>query len=525
MKYSIYYLIIFTLLFGGCSKEWIEDVEPQGRILEVNFYQNEAELNSAMIAVYNALKNQYWQGGWSGFHPYASFPSDDAAVHGGGRTDRPEFWDIYDYNVTPLTAGVIQLWSRSYYGIFRANVVIGRADPATQTGKEAIAEAKMLRALFNFDLVRYFGEVPLVDHVLLPSEYLQPKVDKKVIFDLIVSDLQAAAIDLPVSRSGADRYRATKYAALGYLGKVYVYMASPGYNYGSEYYDEAATVLKQVIDESPYELEEDFSQIWWYGNEFNKETLFEYCYSLTDASDRWGNGSDGTGNVIQQLCGPRGITGGDGTILAGWGFDMVSTDLVNQYKIQGDTNRLQATTMAEWQLVEKGYIINERNEDYSGYYCNKRMTWAALNPRGAAWGWGNNERVLRLGDIYLLYAEALASKTSPDEATAKVYVNLLRNRASGALTTENDLDDYDLGTIDDVMADQGLSLLEAIKLERRLELAMEFNRFFDLVRWDELKDNEILKLRRNFDPAKTHFPIPQSEIDASEGTLTQNDPY
>jgi hypothetical protein len=304
----------------------------------------------------------------------------------------------------------------------------------------------------------------------------------------------------------------TKYAAHGLLGKVYVYMASPFYNLGTAYYDSAATQLKLVIDEGPYALESDFSQVWRFDNEFNDETLIEMSYGYGEG-EFWDGGAETQGNVIQQLTGPRGMLwtagaiGGD-TINNGWGFDMVTQDLVDEFKAQADSVRLQGTVLAEWKLVEWGLTSIEKNEAYTGYYTMKRMTWRAQNPTGLVWAYNNNERILRLSDIYLLYAEALSQ--SGNDAEAIVNIDIVRARAG-------------LGSISQVMTDQSIDLYTAIKLERRLELAQEAQRFFDLVRWGDA--GTVLGPLGFTANKHEHYPIPQVEIDDSNGALIQNPNY
>ncbi len=507
MKYTILLLITLSIALGGCSDEWLNDVEPQGKLLEVNYYQSQDEMEKGLISIYNVFKNQYWQGVWSSWYMLSSLPSDDALAVGGGRADRPEFWEAYDYATTPISSGLVQVWNRPYYGIYRANVIIDRVDPnGGDINKVMIAEAKMLRAYFYFELVRYFGEVPLIDHVLTPAEFDQAKVSKEEIFELIVQDLKDASVYLPKRWTGANAYRMTKYAAHGLLGKTYMYMASPFFNIqGADYYELAKTELKKVIDEGDYTLEPDYNMIWWYGNEFNNETLIEMSYGYTE-SDGWGNGGDITSNVIQQLQGPRGINSND-TLSAGWGFDMVTQNLVDEYRTQGDSVRLHGTALAEWQMREWGINSFDVQEDYSGFYSNKRATWKLLNPGSAPWGWSNNERILRLADIYLLYAEAL--NQTGDDATARTYVDIVRTRSN-------------LGSITEVESSQSLDLFAAIKLERRLELAQEGQRFFDLIRWN---DAETVLGSAGYTEKNAHYPIPQEEIDNSNGVLIQNPLY
>lgn len=513
MKIRILILVSMIVIFGGCSDEWLNDIEPQGKLLEVNYYETESEIKNGLVSIYSMYKNQYWQGVWSSWYLAASIPSDDAVPHGGGRGDRPEIWAMDDYAVTPITEGLESLWDRSYYGIYRSNVLIQRVDvTARESNKNMVAEAKMLRALFNFDLVRYFGEVPLIDHTLTAEEYDQSKNSKEEIYQFIVKDLKDAAEDLPVSWTGEDKYRMTKYAAHGLLGKVYMYMASPFYDLGAAYYDSAATQLKLVIDDGPYTLEPDYNLIWWYDNEFNNETLIEMSYAY-GSGEYWAGGAESESNVIQQLTGPRGLLWDAAaphkdTLVNGWGFDMVTQDLVDEYRLQGDSVRLHGTALAEWQLKEFGVDTLDHNEAYTGYYTNKRATWTLQNPDRGVWSWGNNERILRLADIYLLYAEAL-NRTGND-GDAIINADIVRTRAG-------------LGSIADVMSDQGIDLYAAIKLERRLELAQEAQRFFDLVRWGDA--GTVLGPLGFVEGKNEHYPIPQVEIDDSNGALIQNPAY
>ena len=249
--------------------------------------------------------------------------------------------------------------------------------------------------------------------------------------------------------------------------------------------------------------------VWWYGNEFNNETLIEmsYVFGSGAAAPFFDGDEDSEGNVMQQLNGPRGINSND-SLIAGWGFDMVTQDLVDEYRLQGDSVRLHGTTLAEWQWKLLGITNWDENEAYTGYYTKKRITWTETNPNGLNWGWNTNERILRLADIILLYAEAMNQTGNDPEAIT--YADMVRTRAG-------------LGSISQVMTDQGIDLYAAIKLERRLELAQEAQRFFDIVRWG---DGATVLGPLGFTANKNeHYPIPQVEIDDSNGALIQNEPY
>ncbi|MCG8685518.1 MAG: RagB/SusD family nutrient uptake outer membrane protein, partial [Desulfobacterales bacterium] len=388
-------------LFFSCDK-WL-DLDPAERVLEVNYYQTEEEAYKGLIAVYAMLKTQYFRD-WSSWYMMYSMPSDDAVPHGGGRSDRPEFWSMHDFTVTPSTFGIADTWSRCYYGIYRANLLIENIESSSEVYDRIKAEATMLRAYFYFDLVRLWGEVPLVTKILPQSEYYQPKVAKKKIYDQIVEDLITASEGLPDNLLQEEKFRMSSWAAKALLGKVYVYMASPFYNYtDKDYYTLASEQLKDVIDNGPYELLEDYDQIWRYDNEFNNETIIEIAYGPSNDADgdedTWGDGSANETNIIIQLNGPRAISSND-TILNGWGFDMVTLELVNEYRNLGDSIRLHGTVLAEWQLNDWGITVNEKNELYTGYYTKKRTTWAGANiGTHNHWAYGTNERVLRLADI------------------------------------------------------------------------------------------------------------------------------
>jgi starch-binding outer membrane protein, SusD/RagB family len=526
MKKSIIITSFLTILmFSGCSKDWLNNVEPQGKLLEANYYATPDEALKGLVGVYNMIKNQYYSGTWSSYYLMASLPSDDAAAVGGGPADRPEFHSFDEYTTSSITSSLQEQWNRCYFAIYRANVLIERTSTMTDPGVLQIqAEAKMLRAWMFFDLVRNFGQVPLVNHELTPDEYGQAKVPEADIYAQIVQDLKDAAAGLPATRSSDDAYRQTKWSALALLGKVYVFMASPFYNIGTANYDLAATTLKDVIDNSGKALLTDYDKIWWYANEFNNETFIEVSYGPSPAGALyWGNGAESQSNIIQQLDGPRGITISD-TINAGWGFDMITQACVDAYKSQGDSVRLHGSVLAEWQLkqfraTDSTKITSfEKNEGYTTFYTKKRTTWFAENPSASAfWSYPNNERILRLGEVYLLYAEALNRSTTPDDATARQYVNLVRERAS-------------LTDIPSTVS--GVDLYKAIKLERRLELAGEGCRFYDLVRWEgdfdagKGDDAKSMLVPLGFVLGKhEHYPIPNNEINNSKGMLLQNPAY
>ncbi|PLX25506.1 MAG: RagB/SusD family nutrient uptake outer membrane protein [Salinivirgaceae bacterium] len=503
MKSIKYIFITLAILASGCTDDWLE-LEPVGQKLEINFYQTEEDIYQGLIAAYSMLQPKYFSG-WSSYYFLANFPSDDSEVVGGGPGDRPEYHAIGEFTMLPTNSAVLQLWRRNYYGIYRANVVIENADPsASQASKQYIAEAKFLRAYYYFQLVQFFGDVPLITGNLTQDEYDQPRKPVKQVFSQIISDLESAIPNMELSYP--QTYRATKGAAQSLLGKIYLYMASPYYyqNYNfnlsqAEYYQLAADQFETVILSAQYDLEPVYDNIWRYEYEHGVESIFEIEYANIERGGDWGNGRVNGGNIDVQMSGPRSIT--SDTLLAGWGFDMVTQDLIAAYNAQGDTERRDGTAYGEAFLASIGAGTPEQNPGYTGYFCKKRATWKHITwNSNAEWNYETNERVIRYADVLLMMSEAILGGAA---GNADYYFNLVRERAG--------LDPIAGVTMDD------------IKTERRLELAMEGFRYFDLVRWG---DAATVLGPKGFVAGKHEvFPIPQEEIVNSNNALTQNPNY
>jgi hypothetical protein len=503
-------IILFSLLIilsGACTEDWLE-LEPIGQKFESNYYQTEEEIFSGLVSAYSMLQVKYYSG-WSSYYFLKSFPSDDAVVVGGGPGDRPEYHEIDDFQTVSTNPAVLQLWRRNFYGIYRANVVIASANPETsQKSREYIAEAKFLRAYFYFELIRFYGDVPLITKGLSSDEYNQAKDPAEDVFAQIIEDLSEAVQDLPLKSAlaGNEYYRATKGAANALLGKTYLYMASPYYQQeydfeksANEYYTLAAGRFENVINSNEYDLEPNYDDIWQLSHEHGIESIFEIEYANIDRQGDWDNGRVNGGNIDVQMSGPRGIS--TDTLLAGWGFDMVTQDLISAYEEEGDSVRKYGTAYGEDFLNEIGAEKWDKNEGYTGWFSKKRAPWAhATSNSNPQWNYETNERIIRYADVLLMCAEAYLQSGTGDPLP---LVNDVRERAS--------LDPLSGVSMDD------------IKKERRLELAMEGHRFFDLVRWGDAA-SELGEL--GFEENKHEvYPIPQSEIDNSNGKLTQNENY
>lgn len=504
---SIKYIIIVPLfLSAGCS-DWLE-MQPVGEKFETNFYQSEQEIFQGLVACYSMLQPKYFSG-WSSYYFLANFPSDDSEVVGGGKGDRPEYHEVNEFRTLPTNTAVLQLWRRGYYGINRANAVLANADAeASARSKEYVAEARFLRAYFYFELVRFFGDVVLFTENLGSEEYDQAQSPAEEVYAQIIADLEAAIPDL-AEKTGltqADSYRATRGAAQTLLGKVYLYMASPYYQQrysfekpAGEYYALAAEQFNEVAGSGIYDLEPNYDDIWQFSNEQGIESIFEIEYGNIERGGDWGNGRVNGGNIDVQMSGPRAIS--SDTLNSGWGFDMVTPDLIAAYDGAGDQVRKEGSAYGASFLASIGASGWEENEGYTGWFSKKRAPWAhATSSSVPTWNYETNERVMRYGDLLLMLAEALVGSGSGDPA---VPFNRVRERAG--------LDPLATVTMED------------IKLERRLELAMEGFRFIDLVRWGDAP--AVLGDRGFLENKHEVYPIPQDEIVNSNNTLIQNDNY
>lgn len=491
-------IIIFSvILLTSCNESFLE-VTPVGRVLESNYYQNQEQAFEALVAVYDVLQ---WndQGGYTMFRPLLDVASDDCYAGGSNASDQPSWvaWDAF--NLNPDLGPQWGFWNKYYRGIYRANLYLEKIEGiegvTPQFKSRTIAEVKFLRAKYYFDLVRLFGRVPLITNTLGSDEYYTVnQTDGSEIYPFIEGELNAAIADLPETVSGSELGRITKGAAQGLLGRVILFQNDNG-KMGT-----AATVLEDIINAGNYSLEPNYGDIFLTSNEHGVESVFEISYSDNSNAGWGGFGSGGgEGNVGIQFVGMRDYSGP--TFATGWGFCPVSTNLVDA--MQGDP-RFQHTIIDAANLQGATYTPGYQN---TGYFVRK---YAPLQANTASDGeiplnWANNVREIRYADVLLMAAEALV-RSGGDEARARGYVNQVRARVGLPALTSS-----------------GNALLEDIYTERRLELACEGHRFFDLIRTGRAA---TALATDGFVAGKNEvLPIPQSELDLSQGALTQNNGY
>lgn len=498
-KYFLLLLVSFMAV--SCGKDFLE-LEPRGTALETSFYQNEEEIFQALVATYDVLQ---WGGtnGWTMKLGLLNAASDDCYAGGSDASDQPN-WVAYDaFTLDPFVGPQLGLWNKGYSGIYRANLLLEKIElvddlPADFKAR-VIAETKFLRAFFYFDLVRFFGNVPLITKTLGADEiYTQQQTTPEAVYAQIEKDLNDArnTFELPETVAAAELGRITKGAVTALLGKVILYQ-----NDDSRMI-EAANLFEEVIGSGLYQLEPDFGDIFKLANEFGQESVFEINYSGNQRGG-WGNFGNGTeGNYDVQFLGMRDYVGPLYDV--GWSFCPVTEKLVDA--MQGDP-RFAHTIIDGNALKAQGATYTEGYQN-TDYFIRK---YAGLKEDRAldgepALNWSYNVREIRLADVYLMAAEAYA-RAGGNDAAAISHLNQVRFRVNlqpyGGLT--------------------GAALIDAIFRERQLELATEGHRFFDLVRSGratvELGDQGFVSGIHEV------LPIPQTEIDITEGNMKQNSGY
>lgn len=474
-------LLLIVVIFLSCSKNFLHE-EPRTITIQELLKSNDGA-ERLIAAVYNKL---YAWGehsfSWIGVASITSDNADKGSDPGDLGTDKG---DLDNWTFTPSSISFSDLWINNYQGIGRATYALKFIPETTSPDKERyIGEAHFLRAYFYFNLVRIFGGVPLIDKVLeseMEIATASKRASAEEIYALIESDLNAAITRLPPTIAPAEYGRVSKYAAIGMLAKVSLYQKK---------WAQAKANVDLVIDSKQYELVPDYSMIWREAGEFSNESIWEVnCIGVTP--------NLGIENyfVVQA---PRGDNG------LGWGFNTPSVDLVNAYE-PGDV-RKAATIMFAGETLWDGFqvspIASNPRYNYKSYVSKTKESF-----NGDDINTNKNLRILRFGEILLIKAEV--ENELGNIELARKALDSIRHRAGLPSTTAATKDE----------------MREAIYKERRVEMAFEHDRMLDLQRTG--RAGEVLrKLGKPYVDGKHNlFPIPQKEIDLSNGKLEQNPGY
>ena len=583
MKYSkIFSLAVCATLLASCSDNFLEN-KPQGTLSDGVMNSPESVdllVNSSYAALYGFLE---------GYHPntlptnnwtYGEVRSDNAYKGGGGTGDVYDAHLMETFENTSETGNLDQKWFLLYCSISRCNSALRVLNAATEEEiplkKVRIAEIKVLRSHFYFELVRFFNKVPYMDENLPETEYVNVRNDeftRNEHLTRIASDLLEAAEALPARQSEQGRINGN--IAKAYAAKVKLYQAyeqDPATNKVSNINKTLLNEVVSLIDQiQGYDLLPDFQSLDLVESDNGIESVFDIQYSTND-----GSSDAGRVNWSMQLCQP-----GGNSPYQGDGFFLPSQDLINAY--QTDANGLPVfdyQTRPDYAGVAidnatgEPYIVNttptvdprldfvvgrpgitwkKRTESAClftwardvvyGYNCTKRFVLDTNDPNISFLGChglsGLNWHLIRYADLLLWKAEALIELGRQDEALP--LINKIRQRAMNSAYVKDFNDpskyaaNYNIGLYPSTGWTQEYAR-QALRTETRLEKALEGERFFDLVRWGIAKEtmNNYLNAERSkriyynnveFKDGREYFAVPVAQYNFSGGIYTQNPGY
>jgi hypothetical protein len=487
---TIYKTVLWTALCLGivsCGSDFL-DLKPKTELAADAYYQTAEHFDAALNGAYSTLQEGDLYGNW---YVLSEVPSDNTRNQlSGSVTDQDEFDKFYIRTTNPYIAN---FWNASYKGINRVNTVLGRIDNVSidkTLSDRYKREGKFLRALMYFNLVRVFGDVPLVlREISITDSYDLLREPKERVYEQIISDLKEAEA-LPASYDDdANIGRATAGAAKALLGKVYLTLNN---------YPDAEAKLAEVAGSTHYALLENapgslnrdgYAALFIAGNHNHRESVFEVQFK----KGGFGEGSSFANNFAPENSGtnvvPSGATGGN---------NIPEMDLYDAY--EADDLRRDIS-------MSLGY--NDARKDNA--WVDSRFVSKFMDVPYQSNDNNNNFPVIRYADVLLMYAEAL--NRNGKTAQACEYLNRVRRRGFGYQTTET-------SPVDVQTSDRDAFLL-AVEHERRVELAFEGHRWFDLVRTGRAV--EVMSAKGfKLNPSNITCPIPQKQIDVNP-KLTQND--
>lgn len=466
----------FFVLFWASSCDVLDQV-PQSSFTPDNFYKNTDDAKAAVNAVYDVMNSpdMYNQVMWI----IQDQATDDSEWGGGRSTANQAKNDLDKYTFTPATSTFQSVWSTSFKAINRANAVLERVPAISMDATlqaRLLAEARFMRGFYYFTLVRLFGGVPLMLTETTSLNNLQvSRASVDEIYAQVIKDFSEAEAVLPATYTGADKGRATKGAATAFLAKVYLTRQD---------WAKASQKAKEVIDSGVYDLWANYSEAFLITNKNGKEAVFE-IQAL--------GGGFGEGSWMQGYMRPNFDRVNN---IAGFGDDPVTKNLYDTYAATDKRRNVNIKLYSATSTPAAPASI-----DFPGYVYKYLDLSATANAEGS-----NNFPIIRYADVLLMYAEALNEQGAGNAEAFKV-VNRIRMRA-GLEELPASLSQADFR--------------DAILLERRLELAFEGHRWYDLVRTKKLigalkaQNPTIIVGEKNY-----LLPVPQTERDVN-ANLTQN---
>ncbi len=576
---------LVCLTFTACSDDFLEN-KPQGPLSEGNMNDPQA-VDLLVSGAYATFGCRYADSNDPHWYPvtnwsYGEVRADNAYKGGGGETDAWEIHDMETAKIQPNNGFLDGKWFNVYCGISRCNSAIrslNKVDENLIPEKNIrIAEVKVIRSHWYFELVRLFNRIPYMDINLPENEYQSVRNDeftREQHLARIAGELLEAAEVLPEAQTEIGRVN--RRIALAYAAKVKLYQAyeqdpqtNAVININKSLLQEVVNLIDQV---QGYDLLTDFQQLDLLEYENGPESVFAIQFSKDDGSS--GVGRINWSMLLNSMTGP-------GCPWQGDGFFLPSQDLINAY--QTDENGLPLfdyQNRPDYGNVvfdsNGGYTLGNvdgnvdprldfvigrptiryktyserpcglwvRNSDTYGYNNTKRFWLSPESPDATqGWPWGAsalNWQLIRYADLLLYKAEALIEIGGSGLEEARTLINRVRTRAMNSDYVKDfydqtkDAANYKIGLYPASVWNQDYAR-QALRTEMRLEKAMEGERFFDLVRWGIAKetmnnyfaaekDNRIYYQNASFETGEEYFPVPVAQYNFSGGIYVQNPGY
>jgi hypothetical protein len=489
MKNIIYKLfLVSTITFGIVSCDEFVDYEASEtyNIVADDYFKSSNDYEAALVGVYDVT--QWTLYNWM----IGEIASENSLCGGESATDVIGLQKIDDMIHDAENDQLSRIWQYMYEGINRANYMVENSDKMDFPRKnELYGEVHFLRAFFYFELTKFFGDVPLftTSRLTAGDSATLSRSPQSEVYALIEADLKAAISALPLEKN--KNGRATSLTAHALLGKVYLYQ---------DKFDEAASILEPLI--GLYSLPADPQSTFLKGGENGAESVYEIQHSKESNWWAWDyvpQGTEGNFGVIH-----HGIRGYSGPLYSsGWSFNVPTQDLVDAYAAGDKRKDVSVLDIEAWATSTGAKYTT--GYEHTGYFNNKYIPRAGESQAQQELNYETNYRAIRYADVLLMAAEANNRASSPNVTKAQNYLNQVRARAYGNSSNAS--------------SSTGTTLTQEIWDERRLELAGEGSRFFDLVR-----TGQAASVISGFVAGKHElFPIPQTEIDVSN--LTQNPGY
>lgn len=528
MKKFLYIIaaLLLSVTVNSCGEDWLT-VQSHDKIYIDEYYNSPARIKEALVAAYDPLQWFDYGLGTYGPIPLIYEVMADDFYPGGSNNKDMEIWHLM-FNYESISTSVPStVWTAAYSGINRSNCVAkympGVEGIDEETKNLYLAEASVLRTWYYVQLWKLWGNIPYYE-TNLPFPYICEQSTAAQVYEKMVASLQSV-IDsnvLPMKRTD-EIGRVTQAMAMMLYADIVLYQ-----NTNQDHKQKALDYMEAIIDSQAYALlsSAELPLMWEQEKEWCSESIFEINFMSVDAVRSWGNPLASGGSCIPELLGIRNLKADkvkpETKWMAGldaYGFFPVTNAAAKAFE-EGDLRK----DVTIYRPDSEGYVSNKENPDefdyearfqYTGNYIAKFLPRKDGNEgqkADYALNFNNNIRLYRYAETLLNAAELIAVHNCSGKGSADTYLNAVRSRAG-------------LGTV--------AATAESILHERHVEFMGEGKRYWDLIRFGEASkvltpENELPDFEnkthrtRSWTESKKYLPIPQSEIDAAQGTLTQN---